>query len=110
MYSHPNLSPENFLKIWKFFENLQKSQIRYLEKGVLELCRAATIKPRQIERSCFLLLDHNGQTRIYRLVSGQPDERLWRKHYFAMKDIRQGSATLKSGTKALSAKKTLVSK
>ena len=28
--------------------------------GVLELYRAATIKPRKIERSGFFLLDHNG--------------------------------------------------
>ena len=33
-----------------------------LEKCALELFRTATIKPRQIERSGFFLLDHNGQT------------------------------------------------
>ena len=33
------------------------------------LCRAATTKPRQIERSGFFLLDHNGKTRIYRPVA-----------------------------------------
>ena len=33
-----------------------------LEKCALELCRTATIKPRQIEYSVFFLLDHNGQT------------------------------------------------
>ena len=43
------------------------------------LCRAATTKPRQIERSGFFLLDHNGKTRIYRLVSGSYDVPLWRK-------------------------------
>ena len=34
-----------------------------LEKGVLELCWAATIKPRKIERSVFFLLDHNRSLR-----------------------------------------------
>ena len=28
------------------------------------------IKPRQIERSSFILMDNNGQTRVYRMVSG----------------------------------------
>ena len=36
------------------------------------------IKPRQIELSGFFLLDHNEQTQIYRLVSGQSDAWLWR--------------------------------
>ena len=54
----------------------------FFEKCVLELCRTAMIKPRQIECSGFFLLDHNGQTQIYRLVSGQ---RLWRKRDFLMK-------------------------
>ena len=44
------------------------------------LCRAATIKSRQIERSSFFLLDHNDKTRIYRLVSGSFDVPLRRKH------------------------------
>ena len=47
-----------------------------MEKGALELCRAATIKLRQIEHSGFFLLDHNGQTQVYRLVSGALDVRL----------------------------------
>ena len=33
-----------------------------MKKLALKLFRTATIKPRQIERSGFLLLDHNGQT------------------------------------------------
>ena len=33
-----------------------------LEKCVPELFRTATIEPRQIERSGFFLLNHNGQT------------------------------------------------
>ena len=33
-----------------------------MEKGALELRWAATTKPRQIELSGFLLLNHNGQT------------------------------------------------
>ena len=41
-----------------------------LEKCALELFWTATIKLRQIERSGFFLLNHNGQTRVYRLVSG----------------------------------------
>ena len=43
------------------------------------LCRAATTKPRQIERSSFFLVDHNDQTRIYRLISGSFDVPLQRK-------------------------------
>ena len=57
----------------KIRKNRRKYQLRYLKKGALELYRAATTKPRQIERSVFFLVDHNGQTRVYRLVSGQPD-------------------------------------
>ena len=38
----------------KIRKNCQKSQFRYLEKGVLELCRAATLKPRKRERYGFL--------------------------------------------------------
>ena len=37
----------------KIFEDRQKSQFCYLEKGVLELRQATTIKPRKIERSVF---------------------------------------------------------
>ena len=57
-----------------------------LENCGLEVCRTATIKPRKIERSGFFLLDHNGQTWIYRLVSGQSDGRLWRNRDFPTKD------------------------
>ena len=63
----------------KIRRNRRKSQFRYLEKGALELYRAATTKPRQIERSGFFLLDHNGQTRVYRLVWGPPDVWVRRK-------------------------------
>ena len=42
-----------FWKIESFDKNCQKSQFHYLEKGALELCRAAPIKPRQIEHSVF---------------------------------------------------------
>ena len=38
----------------KIGKNCQKSQFRYLEKGVLELCRAATLKPRKIDHSVFV--------------------------------------------------------
>ena len=48
---------ENCLKIREF---CRKSQFRHLEKGILKLRRAATIKPRKIECSVFFLLDHNG--------------------------------------------------
>ena len=58
----------------------------FFEKCVLELCQTAMIKPRQIERSVFFLLDHNGQTRIYRLVSGQSDAWLWKNHHFTTED------------------------
>ena len=76
-----NSSPENYLKIWEFVKNCQKSQFRYLE-----LCRAATIKPRQIELSIFFLLDHNKQTRVYRLVLGPLDVWLWRKRDSPMEE------------------------
>ena len=47
------------------------------------LCRAATTKPRQIERSGFFLLDHNGKTWIYRLIPGSFDVPLRRKTRFS---------------------------
>ena len=50
------------------------------------LCQTATTKPRQIERSTFFLLDHDGQTRIYRLVSGSFDVPLRRKHDSPMEE------------------------
>ena len=58
----------------------------FFEKCVLKLCRTAMIKPRQIERSGFFLLDHNGQTQIYRLVLGQSDFWLWRNRDFPTED------------------------
>ena len=70
----------------KIRQNRRKSQFRYLEKGALELYRAATTKPRQIERSGFFLLDHNGQTRVYRLVLSPADVRLWRKRDSKMEE------------------------
>ena len=70
----------------KIRRNRRKSQFRYLEKGALELYRAATTKPRQIERSGFFLLDHNGQDRVYRLVMSPPDVRLWRKRDSKMEE------------------------
>ena len=63
-------------------KNGRKSQFRYLGKGVIELHRAATIKPRKIERSGFILLDHNGQTWIYRLVWGPTEVRFRRNRDF----------------------------
>merc|ERR1712081_119283 len=73
-----------------FFEkliNLSKMEENdFFEKCVLELCRTAMIKPRHIERSGFFLLDHNGQTQIYRLVSGQSDAWLWRNRDFLTED------------------------
>ena len=72
---------ENSGILSKIAENCQKN------KGVLELCWAAAIKPRKIEGSVFFLLDHNGQTRVYRLVSDQQDERLWRKRDFPMSKL-----------------------
>ena len=50
------------------------------------LCRAATTKPKQIERSSFFLLDHNDKTRIYRLVSGSFDVPLQRKRDSPMEE------------------------
>merc|ERR1711942_364827 len=58
----------------------------FSEKCVLELCRTAMIKPIQIERSGFFLLNHNRQTQIYRLVSGQSDVWLWRNRDFPTED------------------------
>ena len=43
-------------------------------------------KPRQIESSGFFLLDHNGKTGIYRLLSGQSDAWLWRNRDFRTED------------------------
>ena len=57
-----------------------------MDKGALELFRAATTKPRQIERSGIFLLDHNGQTRVYRLVLGPTDVPLRRKHDSQMEE------------------------
>ena len=70
----------------KIRQNRRKSHFCYLEKGALELYLAAMTKPRQIERFGFFLLDHNGQTRFYRLVSGQSDTWLWRNRDFLTED------------------------
>ena len=42
---------ENFGIVSKLGKNGQKSQFRYLEKGVLKLGQATTIKPVQINQS-----------------------------------------------------------
>ena len=44
------------------------ARINFLDKCVLELRRAAQIKVRLIEFSASFLLEHNGQTQVYRLV------------------------------------------
>ena len=44
---------ENSEILPKIGKNRRKSQNCYLEKGVLKLCRDATIKPRQIEHPVF---------------------------------------------------------
>ena len=44
---------ENSEILLKLGKNQRKSQIRYLEKGILEVCWAVTIKPRQKERYVF---------------------------------------------------------
>ena len=59
-----------------------------MEKGVLEVRWTALIKPRQIECSGFFLLDQNGQTRVCRLVSSQPNKRLWRKRKIPMNVLK----------------------
>ena len=46
------------------------AQFRLLEKGVLELCWAATINPRKIDCSGFFLLDHNGSLRKVKKFNG----------------------------------------
>ena len=56
------------------------------KKYILKLCQTTTNKPRQIERFGFLLLDHNRQTWIYRLVSGQSDVWLWGNGDFLTED------------------------
>ena len=76
-------------------KNSQKSQFCYLEKGVLELCWAATIKSRKIERSIFFLLDHNGQTWIYRLVSSSREVRFQRNRDFPTEDDKYGIPRVK---------------
>ena len=63
----------------KISKNCQKPQFPYSEKGAFELRWAATIKPRQIERSGLFLLDQNGQTRVYRLALGPTDVSVRRK-------------------------------
>ena len=74
---------------------VEDRQLCYLEKGVLELHRAATIKPRKIERSGFFLLDHNEQTQIYRLVLGQSDPWLWRNRDFPAENVDLEKCALK---------------
>ena len=61
--NHP--PPKN--QLFKWILQILFLHFLYLEKG------APTIKPSQIERSGFFLLDHNGQTHVYRLVSGALD-------------------------------------
>ena len=58
----PRENFENSGILLKIVKNCQKSPFRYLEKGVLELHRAATLQPRKIERCGFFPLDRNGQT------------------------------------------------
>ena len=68
----------------KFWGRSKKFKIlRFKNLLPKRLCRAATTKPRQIERSGFFLLDHNGKTRIYRLVPGSFDVPLRRKTRFS---------------------------
>ena len=43
----------------------------------------------------FFLLDHNGQTQIYRLVSGQSDAWLWRNRNFPAEDDDLEKCSLK---------------
>ena len=70
MFRIQNMRPLAFKLIpWEFFEKLiilsKMDKNIFFEKCVLKLCRTAMIKPRQIERSGFFLLDHNGQTWVY---------------------------------------------
>ena len=77
-------SPWFVVKFWG-----RSKKFKILRFGNLlptRLCRAATTKPRQIERSSFFLLDHKGKTRIYRLVSGSCDVRLRRKRDSPMEE------------------------
>ena len=68
--------------------NFAKSLFRYLEKRVLELCLAATIKPRQIERSGFFYWTKTDKLEFtdYTLVLSLPDVRLWRKRNSQMEE------------------------
>ena len=75
-----------FLGDMKIRQFCRKSQFRCLSNGVLELHQAATTKPRRIERSGLLLLDHNGQTRVYRLDLGPADVPLRRKRDSKMEE------------------------
>ena len=61
---------EKFIILSKMAEN------NLFEKCVFE----------QIECSGLFLLDHNGHTRVYRLVSGPPDVWVRRKHDFPMEE------------------------
>ena len=73
--------------ILNFLGRSKKNKI-FIFKNFLPtwLCRAATTKTGQIERSSFFLLDHKGKTRIYRLVSGSFEVPLRRKRDSPMGD------------------------
>ena len=58
----------------------------FLEKCALKLYWTATIKPTKTECSGYFLPDHNGQTSVYTLVSGQPNVPLWRNRNFLTED------------------------
>ena len=86
-HNHHPSSQIHFMNwFWKFsFLQGLDLYINGLEKCLLELRETGTIKLRT-DREFFFLLDHNRQTRIYRLVSSQTDVRLWRNHNFLTED------------------------
>ena len=100
MFRVPKIGPLAFKLVpWERFEKsviLWKiGKSLFLGKWVIELCLTRTIKLRYIERSVFFLLDPNGQTWVYRLVSDQPDVRLWRNPDFPTRMMMTGKCVLK---------------
>ena len=78
-----NLSSEMFLKIKEFCQKLSKIVVNLnfaIWKKVLSNFVGLLCSNQERYSALVFLLDHNGQTRVYRLVLGPLDIRLWRKH------------------------------
>ena len=82
----PKFGLESLLGTFDFGVCQKLKILRFVNLLPTRLCWATTTKPRQIERTSFVLLDHNRQTGIYRLVSGSFDFPLRRKHDSPMEE------------------------